>query len=88
MLALIDAFLQQRMLEGLAQWTAERGHAARRGHQPAAGQLYLDPLDHAMADAGFEMVRYADDFVILCRTAEEADAGAGDCADAGRRQPA
>ena len=25
-----------------------------------------------MARAGFEMVRYADDFVILCRTAEEA----------------
>ena len=27
-----------------------------------------------MAEAGYEMVRYADDFVILCRTAEEAEA--------------
>ena len=36
--------------------------------------MYLDPLDHLVADAGFEMVRYADDFVILCRTAEEAQA--------------
>jgi RNA-directed DNA polymerase len=27
-----------------------------------------------MADAGFEMVRYADDVVILCRTADEAAA--------------
>ena len=26
-----------------------------------------------MADSGFEMVRYADDFVILCRTQAEAD---------------
>ena len=25
-----------------------------------------------MAEAGWEMVRYADDFVILCRTAEDA----------------
>jgi RNA-directed DNA polymerase len=39
---------------------------------PLLANLYLDPLDHAMADAGFEMVRYADDFVILCRSAEDA----------------
>ena len=25
-----------------------------------------------MAQAGFEMVRYADDFVVLCRSAEDA----------------
>ena len=37
--------------------------------------IYLDPLDQLMAQRGFEMVRYADDFVILCRdraTAERA----------------
>ena len=34
--------------------------------------IYLDPLDHLMAAAGFEMVRYADDFVILCRNEAEA----------------
>ena len=39
-----------------------------------------------MADAGFEMVRYADDFVILCRSAEEAISRAGDSCNAGRRQ--
>ena len=39
---------------------------------PLLANLYLDPLDHAMAAAGFEMVRYADDFVVLCRTAEDA----------------
>ncbi len=33
----------------------------------------LSPLDHAMAGAGFEMVRYADDFVILCRSQEAAE---------------
>jgi RNA-directed DNA polymerase len=36
--------------------------------------VYLDPLDHLAAQAGFQMVRYADDFVILCRTAQEAEA--------------
>jgi RNA-directed DNA polymerase len=32
----------------------------------------IEPLDHLMACRGFEMVRYADDFVILCRTPEAA----------------
>ena len=33
---------------------------------------YLDPLDHRMAARGFEMVRYADDFVVLCRSPQDA----------------
>jgi RNA-directed DNA polymerase len=36
--------------------------------------IYLDPLDHLMAERGFEMVRYADDFVVMRRTLEEATA--------------
>jgi RNA-directed DNA polymerase len=40
---------------------------------PLLANIYLNPLDHLLADAGFEMVRYADDFVILCRS--EAAAG-------------
>jgi len=35
--------------------------------------VYLDPLDQQMAAAGYEMVRYADDFVILCRSQAEAE---------------
>jgi len=71
-LALIDAFLQQPIFEGLAQWTVDEGTPQGAVISPLLANLYLDPLDHAVAAAGFEMVRYADDFVILCRTAEEA----------------
>jgi len=39
---------------------------------PLLANLYLNPLDWLMADAGFAMVRYADDFVVLCRTPEQA----------------
>ena len=39
---------------------------------PLLSNIYLDPLDHLMARLGIEMIRYADDFVILCRTPEEA----------------
>ena len=41
---------------------------------PLLANIYLDPLDKLMAERGYHMVRYADDFVILCRTREEADA--------------
>jgi RNA-directed DNA polymerase len=34
--------------------------------------IYLNPLDQQMARQGREMVRYADDFVILCESQQEA----------------
>jgi RNA-directed DNA polymerase len=36
--------------------------------------LYLHPLDLLMEERGRRMVYYADDFVILCREEEEAEA--------------
>jgi len=36
--------------------------------------IYLDPLDHLLAACGVQMVRYADDFVLLCRSEGEAKA--------------
>jgi RNA-directed DNA polymerase len=72
-LALVDAFLQQPIFEGLAAWTAEAGTPQGAVISPLLANLYLDPLDHIMATAGFEMVRYADDFVVLCRTQADAE---------------
>lgn len=34
---------------------------------------YLNPLDHHLSSQGFELVRYADDFVVMCRTQAEAE---------------
>lgn len=42
---------------------------------PLLANIYLHPLDQLMRDQGFEMTRYADDFVVLCRTAEECSRG-------------
>ena len=72
MLALVDAFLQQPIFEGLAQWTVDAGTPQGAVMSPLLANLYLDPLDQAMVAAGYAMVRYADDFVVLCRTAEDA----------------
>ena len=71
-LALIEAFLKQKVMDGLASWTPEDGTPQGAVISPLLANLYLNPLDHEMAEAGMEMVRYADDFVILCRSAQEA----------------
>ena len=71
-LALLDAFLAQEIFDGLAHWTPETGSPQGAVISPLLSNIYLDPLDHQMAAAGFEMVRYADDFVVLCRTEAEA----------------
>ena len=72
-LQLIQMFLTQGILEGLSEWTPEQGTPQGAIISPLLSNIYLDPLDHLMAEQGFEMVRYADDFVILCRSREEAE---------------
>src|SRR5271167_3489088 len=71
-LNLIEAFLKQGVLDGLREWTPEEGSPQGGVISPMLSNIYLNPLDHLMAEQGFEMVRYADDFVILCRSPEEA----------------
>jgi RNA-directed DNA polymerase len=71
-LRLIESFLKADILDEASQWTPTQGAPQGAVLSPLLSNIYLDPLDHLMAEAGFEMVRYADDFVILCRTAEDA----------------
>lgn len=70
---LIKQFLDQGIMEDLRTWTPEAGVPQGAVLSPVLSNAYLNPLDHRMAEAGFQMVRYADDFVILCRTREEAE---------------
>jgi RNA-directed DNA polymerase len=72
-LALIEAFMRQGVLDGLEQWTPEQGSPQGAVISPLLSNIYLDPLDQMMAERGFAMVRYADDFVVLCRSREEAE---------------
>ena len=71
-LSLIESFLKAGIQEGVSEWTPEAGAPQGAVLSPLLSNVYLDPLDHLLAQSGFEMVRYADDFVILCRTAEDA----------------
>jgi RNA-directed DNA polymerase len=71
-LGLIQAFLEQGILEGMKYWVPEEGTPQGAVLSPLLSNIYLDPLDHLMAERGYKMVRYADDFVVLCRSETEA----------------
>lgn len=72
-LALVESFLRAGVLEEAKGWRPTEWGTPQGGViSPLLANLYLDPLDHHMAAAGWEMVRYADDFVILCRSEAEA----------------
>jgi RNA-directed DNA polymerase len=73
-LGLIESFLEQGVLDGEQEWTPEQGTPQGAVVSPLLSNIYLDPLDHLMAVRGFEMVRYADDFVVMCRSEEDAAA--------------
>jgi RNA-directed DNA polymerase len=71
-LALIESFLKQDIMKGLERWQPTAGTPQGAVISPLLANLYLHPLDLLMEQSGVQMVRYADDFVLLCRT--EADA--------------
>ena len=73
-LELIQRFLKQGVMESGKEWQpTEKGTPQGAVISPLLANLYLNPLDHLMAQGGREMVRYADDFVILCQSEQEAN---------------
>ncbi len=71
-LQLVQSYLRQGVLEEAKYWTPVQGTPQGGVVSPLLSNIYLDPLDHHMAALGIEMVRYADDFVLLCRTESQA----------------
>lgn len=74
LLALLAQWLSQDIVQGLRRWTPTRGTPQGAIISPLLANLYLHGLDVAMAQRGYHLVRYADDFVILCASAAEAQA--------------
>jgi RNA-directed DNA polymerase len=73
-LDLIRGWLKADILKGLDRWTPVEGSPQGAVISPLLANIYLDPLDRLMAEHGYPMVRYADDFVILTRSHAEAEA--------------
>lgn len=71
---LIEQFLKQGVMESGKGWKpTEQGTPQGAVISPLLANIYLDPLDHLMEQRGWKMVRYADDFVVLCETREQAE---------------
>lgn len=74
-LALLRRYLDQEVMEELIRHEpTDRGTPQGAVISPLLANIYLDPLDHLLAENGVEMVRYADDFVLLCWSEEAAKA--------------
>lgn len=72
-LALVEQFLRAGVLEEAKGWQPSECGTPQGGViSPLLANLYLDPLDHHMERTGWQMIRYADDFVLLCRSEAEA----------------
>ena len=72
-LELIQRFLKQGVLESGKGWSpTDKGTPQGGVLSPLLANIYLNPLDHVMARKGWEMIRYADDFIILCKSQEQA----------------
>ena len=80
LLGLLRSYLAQDIFDGLQSWTPTGGTPQGAVISPLLGNLYLHPLDVHLRDGGYKLVRYADDFVVLCRSREEAEAALAEVA--------
>jgi len=72
-LALVQRFLKQDIMEDMKRWTPTSGSPQGAVVSPLLANIYLHELDVEMREAGLVMVRYADDAVVLCRSREAAE---------------
>ena len=73
-LRLVEALLEQSVMEETSKWTPEEGIPQGSTIGPLMANIYLHPVDEVMVREGYEITRYADDQVILCRSQQEAEA--------------
>jgi RNA-directed DNA polymerase len=72
-LSLIRSYLDQGVMDGSEEHEpTEQGTPQGAVISPLLANIYLNPLDHEMETSGAHMVRYADDFVIMCSSEREA----------------
>jgi RNA-directed DNA polymerase len=75
LLGLIGKSLRAGVMEEMKDWQpTEQGTPQGSVLSPLLANIYLNPLDHQMAQGGYRMTRYADDFVIQCQSRAEAEA--------------
>lgn len=72
-LGLLKQYLQAGVMDSAKGWQpTQSGTPQGAVISPLLANIYLNPLDHQMAQKGWQMMRYADDFVVCARTEAEA----------------
>jgi len=80
-LELIDGWLRQDIMIGLERWRPTKGTPQGAVLSPLLANCYLHGLDVHLDSQEMRVVRYADDFVVLCRNAQQAQAALGQVQD-------
>jgi RNA-directed DNA polymerase len=70
---LLKLWLKQEIMDECKSWIPSCGSPQGAVISPLLSNIYLHDLDVAVSDAGYKMIRYADDLVILTRSQEEAE---------------
>ncbi|MBU4298344.1 MAG: hypothetical protein KJ862_21030 [Proteobacteria bacterium] len=71
-LRLIEMWLKAEVWDGTSVSVLPCGLPQGSPISPVLANLFLDELDEAMLGKGYKFIRYADDYVVLCRTRQEA----------------
>jgi len=72
-LKLLQQFLDQQVIEGMKHWTPMAGTPQGSVISPLMANLYLHGMDEMLSQGEHQYVRFADDFVVMCRTRREAE---------------
>lgn len=70
---LIRQWLRATVVDGGRRFALDRGVAQGSPIAPLLSNLYLDHLDEALLDENLRLVRFADDFLVLCKSRERAE---------------
>lgn len=74
LLWLLQNWIEARIMNALAGRRPTAGTSQGGPISPLLANVYLHPLDERLTAAGLNLVRYADDLVVLCRRRQEAEA--------------
>ncbi|WP_453990916.1 group II intron reverse transcriptase/maturase [Bacillus nitroreducens] len=72
-IGLLESFLQAGIMEGGSFHLNEKGTPQGGVISPLLANIYLHPLDELMTERGHRITRYADDFVICCKSQKGAE---------------
>jgi group II intron reverse transcriptase/maturase len=71
-LGVIRSWVEAEVWDGKEVYKLDRGIPQGSVISPILANLFLDELDETLEAKGYKLVRFADDFLVLCKTPEKA----------------